>query len=122
LFYNNSIIAFFATSKVLVVAPAIIVLFRYHSKTGLTALVVAITVFVSPSFIIVVAETFKELVNGTSSKVIVGVELQLPKSTLQNIVPLYLFDIVDLLHRNSYTIFKPLVRISSLRAQCCWTC
>jgi hypothetical protein len=29
-----------------------------------------------------------------------------------NIVPLYLFDIVDLLHRNSYTIFKPLVRIS----------
>jgi hypothetical protein len=65
---------------------AIIVLFRYHSKTGLTALVVAITVFVSPSFIIVVAETFKELVNGTSSKVIEGVE-QLPKSTFTEYCP-----------------------------------
>jgi hypothetical protein len=70
--------------KVLVVAPAIIVLFRYHSKTG-TALVVAITVFVSPSFIIVVAETFKELVNGTSK--VIGVELQLPKSTFTEYCP-----------------------------------
>jgi hypothetical protein len=34
-----------------------------------------------------VAETFKELVNGTSSKVIEGVELQLPKSTFTEYCP-----------------------------------